>query len=146
MNLRLSGIPAVIALVFIAAFLVGYRVYVRNDAGGAKARAKIESALQFALYEDLNDDLSRIREAMNRGDQRTAEEAASRIAGRKIEINRISVHGGGENTIVRADYDVIEPDGSRSGATRYLKFSHSPLTGWSYQWESTPISYWLALF
>jgi hypothetical protein len=53
--------------------------------------------------------------------------------------------GRGEKIIIKAAYTVHRPEGDEE-KTGYFRFSHTPVTGWRYKWQTTAFSWYSRLF
>jgi hypothetical protein len=146
MEMNLKGTPAVIAAVIIIAAGLGYRMFLENDLkDNPELRRQLELSLMVEIAGDISADVDAYKAAMARGDRDTAEELAQGVLKRKVSITDLAMKGRNENIIVRADYTVFRPDGAED-KTGYFKFSHSPITGWRYKYQTTAFSWYSKLF
>lgn len=146
MEIDLKGTPAVIALVLIIVAGIGYRMFLENDLkDNPELRRQLELNLMYEIAGDIISDSEAFRAALAMGDAATAETIGAGVLERKLTIKDLAMKGHGEKIIVRADYTVHGPDGSED-KTGYFKFSHSPITGWRYKWETSAFSWYLTLF
>lgn len=146
MELNLKGAPAIIAAVIIIAAGLAYRMFLENDLkDNPELRRQLELNLMHEIAGDIMSDSEAFRAALARGDVETAETIGAGVLKRKLTINDLAMKGRDENIIIRADYTVFRPEGPED-KTGYFKFSHSPITGWRYRWQSSAFSWYLKLF
>ena len=75
-----------------------------------------------------------MKDAIDRGDNKTASALAINSLKWKVEINEFEMKGSGEDIIVRATYTVHGPKGMEK-KIGYFSYSHSAITGWRYRRE-----------
>lgn len=145
MELKLKGIPAIIAVILVIAGVIGYRIFLQADLPkDPEVRRQLELNLMSEIAGDIIADTEAIEQAIASGDEKTASALAEGLLKRKVEIENLAIKGGGENIIVRATYTIHNPNGSEN-KTGYFKYSHSPITGWRYRREVSSLSWYLKL-
>lgn len=146
MELKLKGIPGIIAVVIIVAGLIGYRVFLQSDLSeNPELRQQLETNLMPEIAGDIMADAKAMKEAIDRGDNKTATALATDSLKRKVEINALGMKGSGEDIIVKATYTVHGPKGMEN-KIGYFRYSYSAITGWRYRREVTVYSWYLKLF
>ena len=140
MELKLKGIPAIIAVVVIVAGLIGYRIFLQSDLSESpELRQQLETNLMSEITGDIMADTKAMKNAIDRGDNETASNLATDSLKRKVEINELEMKGSGEDIIVKATYTVHGPKGMEK-KIGYFSYSHSAITGWRYRREVTAYS------
>jgi len=142
----LKGIPALIAIVVLAAGFIGYRMFLQSNLiKNTEVRRQLEMNLQSEIAGDIMNDTQAIRQAIDQGDKAKAEKLAHGTVQRRVEIKDLAMKGSGDDIILKAHYVVHGPQGSEP-KVGYFKYSHSSITGWRYHRQTTPMSWQLKLF
>lgn len=142
----LKGIPAIILILLLAGGYVGYRLYLQEDLeGNPQLRSQIETQLRVELSGGMSRDLDAVETALQKGDKDQAEAFAERAMQRKATIDELAMRQTNDGIIVKADYTLTGPDGDVE-KTGYYLFTHGAVGGWSYQRESSELSWNLAIF
>lgn len=90
MELKLKGIPAIIAVVVIVAGLIGYRIFLQSDLSESpELRQQLETNLMSEITGDIMADTKAMKDAIDRGDNETASDLATDSLKRKVEINEL---------------------------------------------------------
>lgn len=143
MEIKLKGIPAILAVIALAFGFVGYRAFLHSTLpDDPKVRQELELNLMSEIAGGIMADADEIRAKIDSGDNEGATAIAEGTLKRKVEIDEIDMRGGGDDIIIRASYTVHGPDTPKS-AIGYFRFSHSPITGWRYRRETTALSWYL---
>lgn len=143
MEIKLKGTPALLVGVLIVAGFIGYRSYLHRDLeANPEVRQLLELHLSSEVAGAIVADTEAIRERMDRGDNEGASALAEGIVKRRVEIGDLAMRGGGESILVRAHYTVHGP-GTPEPNTGYFRFSHSAITSWRYERETTALSWYL---
>jgi hypothetical protein len=143
MEIKLKGIPAILAAVVLIGGMVGYRAFLHSTLpDDPKVRQELEIHLVSEIAGAITADTEKIRARMDSGDNEGAAKLAEGILKRKVEIADLDMRGGGDDIIIRARYIVHGPDAPRP-EVGYFKFSHSTITGWRYRRETTALSWYL---
>ena len=146
MEIKLKGLPAVLVAILAIGGFVGYRMFLQRDlALSDKVRREIKLSLTSEISGAISRDAEGVTQALDRGDKASAAKLAQRMRSYKVVVEDLSMRGSGEDIRVRAHYKVHGPDGVKS-KVGYFKFSHSAITGWRYEYETTAFSYHMKLW
>jgi len=142
----LKGIPAIILILVLAGGYVGYRLFLQNDLEvNPQLHSQIETQLTTELAGGITRDLDAVEVALKKGDKEQAEAFAQRALQRKVTMDDLAMRPTNDGILVKAEYTLTGPDGEEK-KTGYYLFTHGALGGWSYQRESSELSWKLALF
>lgn len=143
MEIKLKGIPALLAGLVLVAGFIGYRAFLHQDLEASpEVRQLLEQHLSSEIAGAIVADTEAIRERMEQGDNEGASALAAGTLQRRVEIGDLAMKGSGEDILVRARVTVHGPDAPEP-RTGYFRFSHSAITGWRYQRETTALSWYL---
>lgn len=143
MEIKLKGIPALLAGIVLVAGFLGYRAFLHQDLEASpEVRQLLELQLASEIAGSITADTEAIRERLDQGDPEAATALAAGTLQRRVEIGDLAMKGSGEDILVRAEYTVHGPDAPEA-KTGYFRFSHSAITGWRYRRETTALSWYL---
>ena len=141
-KLQLSGWKA-IAVIGIVVAVAGYRfmaVRTTLETGGA------DELKMWVLADYVRQGLPALEQALESGDMQAAEEQAQQlIAAERIQFTEMKARGTPDDLVVRVKIRVdggAPPDGRE---VRYFRMSHSTITGWRMERETTKLGYYLKL-
>ncbi len=140
-TITLKGPWALIALLFIAAFIV-YQYLDRNRTLESEAVAVIKT---WVVADYVRNALPRLRELVENptGKNDQIEDLVKNISRDRVQIVSIQARGTGDDVAVRVEIEVdgkTPPDGNR---VRYFAMSHSTVVGWQYEHEISKWGYYL---
>ena len=143
MEIKLKGLPAIILIIAFAMFFVWSNLRLQND---VEINDKLRENVQFQLLSKLSggteSDSQAIQTALQKGDRKQAESLSRNVLKRKVEIDTLAMRGWGKKKIVRVRYRVLGPEGSKNKIS-YLEYRYLPITGWSYQYETSRVSWFM---
>jgi hypothetical protein len=143
MEIKLKGCPALLAGLALVAGFVGYRAFLHQDLEASpEVRQLLELHLSSEIAGAIVADTEAIRERLDQGDDGAASALAAGTVRRRVEIGDLAMKGTGDDILVRAHFTVHGPDAPES-RTGYFRFSHSAITGWRYERETTALSWYL---
>ena len=141
-KLQLSGWKA-IAVIGIVVAVAGYRfmaVRTTLETGGA------DELKMWVLADYVRQGLPALEQALESGDMQAAEEQAQQlIAAERIRFTEMKARGTPDDLVVRVKIRVdggAPPDGRE---VRYFRMSHSTITGWRMERETSALGYYLKL-
>jgi len=141
-KLQLSGWKA-IAVIGIVMAVAGYRfmaVRTTLETGGA------DELKMWVLADYVRQGLPALEQALESGDMQAAEEQAQQlIAAERIRFTEMKARGTPDDLVVRVKIRVdggAPPDGRE---VRYFRMSHSTITGWRMERETSALGYYLKL-
>jgi hypothetical protein len=140
---QLSGWKA-IAVIGIVVAVAGYRfmaVRTTLETGGA------DELKMWVLADYVRQGLPALEQALEGGDMQAAETQAQQlIASERIQFTEMKARGTPDDLVVRVK---IRVDGGRppdGREVRYFRMSHSTITGWRMERETSALGYYLKIF
>jgi len=141
-KLQLSGWKAIVVIGIVVA-VAGYRfmaVRTTLETGGA------DELKMWVLADYVRQGLPALEQALESGDMQAAETQAQQlIASERIQFTEMKARGTPDDLVVRVKIRVdggAPPDGRE---VRYFRMSHSTITGWRMERETTKLGYYLKL-
>jgi len=142
-TVRLTGTPALVVLALIVG-VTAWQLVAQSTMLGTDAAAQLKLELS-SEYARLH--LPKLQEAAQNPAGTSPEDVMRMVADIRpdnIEIVKIAARGHGDDLVVRAEVEVAghtPPDGRR---VRYFVMTHSLITGWSVEYPTSALSYYLA--
>ncbi len=141
LNIRLTGGKALAVLVLIVGFLVWKFTIERTTLATEAAEAiKFDLRGQYLSRAFVDFDPAELSDA----EMQAAAEELMRLD--DIAFTAMSARGRGDDVSVRVEIQVAGKDPPDGKSVRYYQMSHSLVTGWRVERETTALSYYLALF
>lgn len=76
----------------------------------------------------------------------TEEDAQSLLKAGRIEITSVHARGSGDDTVVRVEFTINGEEPPDGASPRYYYMNYSTITGWTMDFETSAMSYYLKLF
>ncbi len=141
MKVQLKGLPAVLVIVVIVVGAAG-KFYLERSTLESEAVERIKLQLQgeYSARELSNVDVDQLSAA-------ELEAAAEQLMSLSdIVFTSTAARGKGDDVVVRVEISVAGKDPPDGKGVRYYVMSHSVVTGWHLERETTALSYYLKLF
>ena len=141
-TITIKGPWAIIVLLLLGTYMV-FEYYDRNRTLETGAIDEIKTWLVAEYSILLLPELQAMVQKPS-GKEQQIGEIAAQIARENISIRNLKARGSGDDVAVRFEITVngkAPPDGKR---IRYFRMSHSPLTGWQYEYEIDKWRYYLS--
>jgi hypothetical protein len=139
-EIKLTGWGAVGALVAIAAFGM-FKLGMQNQ---SLQEEGVERIQQWLVAESARSTLPEMEAAMQAGNADALEELADGLREDEYMILSVTRHGSGDELVARVEYQRMGDSSSRQH--RYFRMTHSMVTGWRVERETSRLSYYLAAF
>ena len=105
MEIKLKGIPAILAAILLAVGFVGYRSFLYSSLpNDPKVRQQLELQLMSEIGGSIVADADEISAKIAAGDQAGSTAIVEGTMKRKVEIVELDMWGGGDDIIIRARY------------------------------------------
>lgn len=146
-TIKLTGWQAIIGLVVIIAVL-GMRLATLGDQ--IDDSNLVQDLEQRLIAEYFPDDVQRLREAFESGNDKNLSDVAGSVTSTKLNLDSIQGSyplfnfSSTKMVVVKVSYSLNDASGTREKGTHYYLYNHGSLMGtWQYQRNSTVVSYYL---
>ncbi len=139
---KLSGPGALVALVVIGA-IMGVQFFSQRQTLQTQG---IDAIKTYLVAEYTRQYLPELQQATMDGtlSQTRADRIVADVTPENIDIVSITAHGHSGRCVARVEIRVAGSEPPSGGSVRYLRMSHSALTGWRVQRDTNRWSYYLS--
>lgn len=145
-QIKLKGWHAIVGIVLVIG-IAGARFLTLRDVKDPVLMRKLKSEIMTDYFPN---DVEKLKSAVKARDREATSKTVKSIATSKITIESAQVSAPllsfstSQEVVVKVIYSVDDASGNRDKGTKYYRFKRGAMTkSWSYQYETTALSYYL---